>query len=255
MLIDKLNAFPYLNANYSQISKPDTHFNDILSDKICNQTDVSQSIISNNFCNMNIMFKVGECNVSTKDWEKDNFPFWKYFDKNTKVEETNNWNKNSKVSEKDIQNQLQKIGYGEMVIIIPENIKQKMEEDSSFAEQIYKKIVTWKDEYDTMDNAIAAGNGLNTSVYQFSKSYCISLDENGEIDNYTVVSGGLDDSYSGGSQIVGKSDDMNMSFQRNTKMSGKELFGNSRLTLSESEKTELDYLESMSILASGFQKR
>lgn len=255
MLIDRVNVFSYLEQNHLQSSKPDAPFSDILVNKICAQNNISQLNLSNNFYDMDITFRVGECNVSQQDWESDNFPFWKYFDENTEVKEINNWNKNSKVSEIDIQNHLQKIGFGEMVIIIPENLKVKMEEDSSFAESIYKKIVTWKDNYDKMDNAIAASNGLNVSVYQFSKSYCITLDENGEIDNYTVVSGGLDDSISGNSQIVGKSDDIIKLFQRYPVMSGKELKYNSQLALNEYKDTEKDYLETMSILASSFQKR
>lgn len=252
MLIDRVNDFSYLEQNHLQNSKPDAPFSDILMSKICAQNDISQPNFSNNFYDMDIIFRVGECNVSQQDWESDNFPFWKYFDVNTEVKEINNWNKNIKLSKKDIQKHLQKIGFGEMVIIIPENLKVKMNEDSSFAESIYKKIVTWKDNYDKMDNAIAASDGSNVSIYQFTKSYCITLDENGEIDKYTVVSGGLDDSISSNSQIVGKSDGI---FQRYPVMSGKELKYNSQLALNEYKNTENDYLEAMSILASSFQKK
>ena len=81
-----------------------------------------------------------------------------------------------------------------MVVIIPENVQNRMLEDEEFAENIIQKLDTWKKNYDLKDNAVAAMNGLNTSIYQMSKSYCITIDEDGEIGNYAVVSGGLDDS-------------------------------------------------------------
>lgn len=248
MLIDKVNNFSYQEQNYLQSSKPNAPFSDTLMNKIIEQNDILQS----NLYDMDITFRVGECNVRQQDWKCDNFPFWKYFDENIEVKEINNWNKNSKVSEIDIQKHLQQIGFKKMVIIIPENLKVKMEEDSSFAESIYKKIVIWKDNYDKMDNAIAASNGLNVSVYQFSKSYCITLDENGEIDNYTVVSGGLDDSISDNGYLVGNR--ISKSFQSYPVMNEKKLNYNAQLELNEYKNFEMDYLEAMSILASNFQK-
>lgn len=255
MLIDRVQNIPNINQTALQTQKINPSFGDILTQEICNQSSIKYPGISNDFYDMDITFRVGNCDISRKDWENDSFPFWKYFDNNTEVNDICNWNRNCKVSEAEKQKNLQKIGFGEMVIVIPENLKVKMLEDSSFSELIYNKIVKWKENYDEMDNAIAASNGLNTSIYQFSKSYCITLDENGEIDNYVVVSGGLDDSTSGTSQAVEKFEVISKKINRYTIMGDKENKIESNPLFDVYKDKEDDYLEIMSIFASSFQKR
>lgn len=233
---------------------PENSFEELL-DKISSQNSLSQSIFINNLFNMNVSFRVGECTVSKKDWERDDFPFWNYFDKNVKVEDLNNWKSDSKkVSQADIQKSLQKIGFGEMVIIIPDSLKEKMLENSLFAAKILKNIATWKNNYDMMDNAIAANNGLNTSIYQFSKSYCITLNPNGEIDKYVVVGGGLDDS-------LHTDDDskniihINDLLHRYSKILVHKNSNNGTLVSDSYGDSSPDYLQAMGILASSFQRR
>ena len=68
-----------------------------------------------------------------------------------------------------------------------------MESDPDYAEEVLKKVQKWKEDYDREDNAIAASLGYDPELNQLSKSYCIQLDENGDVGDYTVVGGGFDD--------------------------------------------------------------
>lgn len=49
----------------------------------------------------------------------------------------------------------------------------------------------WKIDYDKMDNALADSYGEDPVLYQMTKSYCVQLDEEGNVKNYMVVSGGM----------------------------------------------------------------
>ena len=35
------------------------------------------------FLNYNLQVKTGNCTVSRENWERNDFPFWKYFEENT----------------------------------------------------------------------------------------------------------------------------------------------------------------------------
>lgn len=179
---------------YSNTYTGDISFNDTLKKCIETQNTTVENRIENLFENMDVTVKVGECNVSKQTWESAYFPFWNYFNKSSEANVLNDWKNNKIGTGTDLQKYLQSIGFGEMVVIIPENVQNRMLEDEEFAENIIQKLDTWKKNYDLKDNAVAAMNGLNTSIYQMSKSYCITIDEDGEIGNYAVVSGGLDDS-------------------------------------------------------------
>ena len=87
---------------------------------------------------------------------------------------------------------LQGIGYGKVSILIPDKLQAKMDADPAYADEIYRKVAEWKENYDAWDNATAASLGMNVAAHQFSKSYCLQLDEDGNVENFTVVGGGLD---------------------------------------------------------------
>lgn len=153
------------NQRYSNTQTGDISFNDTLRKCIETQNTTVENGLETLFADMNVTVKVG--------------------------------NRNNRIgTDMDLQKYLQTIGFGEMVVMIPETVKNRMLEDNEFAENMIQKIDAWKKNYDLKDNAVAAMNGLNTSIYQMSKSYCITIDEDGEIGNYVVVSGGLDDSNS-----------------------------------------------------------
>ena len=108
-----------------------------------------------------------------------------------------------------VQQGLSQIGYGEMVILMPKSLQKKMETNPEFAEEVLKKVQKWKEDYDREDNAIAASLGYNPELNQLSKSYCIQLDENGNVGDHTVVGGGLDEPHSEESKEVKKDDEHN----------------------------------------------
>lgn len=147
------------------------------------------------FPGMKVTTKTGNCDVSPEIWGRTDFPFWEYFKKGISADALNNWQPQGPqpgMLDPKIQRNLQGIGYGKISILIPEKLQAKMDADPAFAEEIYRKAAKWKEDYDARDNAAAAALGMNVAAHQFSKSYCISLDEEGNVGNFTVVSGGLD---------------------------------------------------------------
>lgn len=143
----------------------------------------------------NVSVKAGNCDISSEIWERKDFPVWQYFQNDVRVDSLNNWKPtgaNSTGAESYIQQGLKKIGFGEIVVILPESLQKKMEADPKYAQEIAEKLQKWKADYDRMDNAVAASYGDDPILYQMTKSYCIQLDEDGNIKNYTVVSGGID---------------------------------------------------------------
>lgn len=79
-----------------------------------------------------------------------------------------------------------------MVVIMPESLQEKMETDAGFAREIAEKVQDWKINYDKMDNAQAVSYGKDPALYQRTKSYCLRLDEKGDVKRYMVVGGGAD---------------------------------------------------------------
>ena len=82
---------------------------------------------------------------------------------------------------------------------MPENLKEKMDEDSAFAEQIMRKVSNWKNDYDKYDKAVGISLGstaLEMDVAHQACDYLIEIDENGNVENYTVTgpSGGTESS-------------------------------------------------------------
>lgn len=142
-----------------------------------------------------VSVKVGNCDISSKIWERKDFPVWQYFQDNVIADGLNNWKPAGAEptgAESYIQQELKKIGFGEMTVILPESLQKKMEADPEYAQKIVEKLQKWKTDYDRMDNAVAASYGDDPALYQMTKSYCIQLDEDGNVKNYTVVSGGID---------------------------------------------------------------
>lgn len=151
-----------------------------------------QNMFSNAFPQNKLKLKTGNCTVGSKTWEREDFPAWEYFYDDVNADSLNNWKPTAR--NQNIQQELSRIGFGEMVVIIPESLQRKMQVDTEYAKEIIAKVQKWKEDYDHMDNAIAASYGDDPVLYQMTKSYCIQLDENGDVGNYMVVSGGMDTS-------------------------------------------------------------
>lgn len=169
-------------------------FSQVLSEasgKVNNVNDMFQSIFPNN----SVQTKSGNCNVTKEAWDRNDFPVWQYFQKNTSLECLNNWKgigAEPPQGNQGIQQGLKQIGFGEVVIMMPESLQEKMESDPEYAEEVLRKVQKWKTDYDRGDNAIAASLGHNATLYQMTKSYCIQLDEDGNVEKHVVISGGMD---------------------------------------------------------------
>ncbi len=166
----------------------------------------AKDMFSAAFPTNDVSVKAGNCDIASEIWERKDFPVWQYFQDDVIANSLNNWKPTGAEptgAESYIQQELKKIGFGEMMVILPESLQKKMEADPEYAQKVIVKLQKWKTDYDRMDNAVAASYGDDPALYQMTKSYCIQLDEDGNVKNYTVVSGGID---------TKKSDDTNKTY-------------------------------------------
>lgn len=185
--------------NSDEVQKINSTENALLFSQIFSKISGKEIVVNNMFSSVfpanDVEIKTGNCNVSNKVWERKDFPVWQYFHDNVSADSLNYWKPKGAEptgAEPYIQKELGKIHFGEMVIIIPESLQKKMESDPEYAWGVLEKVQKWKTDYDRMDNAIAASYGDDPALYQMTKSYCIKLDEDGNVGDYTVIGGGMD---------------------------------------------------------------
>ena len=85
-----------------------------------------------------------------------------------------------------------KLNYGQMVINIPDELRDRMEADPQYAWEVVEKVQKYKTDYDRRDNALASAYGYNQTLHQMSKRYCFSLDDAGDVKSCQVTGGILD---------------------------------------------------------------
>ena len=166
-------------------------FSDVTGLSQMSVNDLFSALFPTNSVNV----KVGNCNVTDKTWQRRDFPSWRFFQDNVSADSLNSWRAAGAEPtgmEAYIQRELKKVGFGEMTVILPENLQKKMKADSEYAQEITEKLQKWKTDYDDMDNVLAASYGDDPELHQKSKSYCVRLDEEGNVKDYMVVSGGMD---------------------------------------------------------------
>ncbi|MCI9441282.1 MAG: hypothetical protein HFH15_08640 [Ruminococcus sp.] len=145
------------------------------------------------FSQYDVVTHVGNANISPANWQRNDFPFWKYFQKDTSADALNDWRPvgaNPPQTRGDLQRNYSSIGSGRIAILIPESLQQKMDADPAYARQIITKLQEWKEDYDRWDNTVAASYGYNVAEHQAEKNYVFDLDENGDVRNCTVSGGG-----------------------------------------------------------------
>lgn len=145
------------------------------------------------FSDYRVYEKAGNCTVPAAYWQRNDFPFYRFFQEGTTADALNGWTPSAPNPPMDsalVQRNLSYITAGKMSIIIPEKLQEKMNADPAYAEEIYAKIAKWKTDYDRWDNATAASLGMNVAEHQYSKSYCLNLDEEGNVKNFVVTGGG-----------------------------------------------------------------
>lgn len=172
-IVDKGN-----NLSFSQI------FSEI---KGTNQIS-AKDMFSAAFPTNDVSVKARNCDISSEIWERKDFPIWQYFQDDVSTNSLNNWKLSGAQptgAESYIQQELKKIGFGEIVVMFPESLQNKMEANPEYAQEIAEKLQKWKTNYDRMDNAVAASYGDDPILYQMTKSYCIQLDEDG---NHVIIS-------------------------------------------------------------------
>jgi hypothetical protein len=208
------------------------------------------------FWGYDLQIKTGNCNVSKENWNRNDFPFWKYFEEATTAESLNSW----KPSGKDIsrwssyaQKGAMSIGDSQITILMPESLQKKMEEDSDFASEIMEKVSNWKENYDRMDMAVAMSNGessIQAKTALQTGSYLIELDENGDVKNYTVTTNGT--GYSSEDCANEKKEENDIFTYEKRALS--EINNQESVTTTENINTEPDYIEAMGVLCSGIMR-
>lgn len=145
------------------------------------------------FSYYDVITHVGNADIPSWKWQRNDFPFWKYFQKNTSADALNDWEpkgENPSQLRSDLQRNYSSVGSGKIAIIMPDSLKEKMDADPVYAQQIVAKLQAWKEDYDRWDNTVAASYGYNVAEFQAGKSYVFNLDENGDIKNCTVTGPG-----------------------------------------------------------------
>lgn len=140
-----------------------------------------------------VITHVGNPDVSSSNWQRNDFPFWKYFQKNTSADALNDWRPsgaNPPQTRADLQSGYSSVGSGRIAVLVPESLQKKMDEDPAYARQIMARLQEWKEDYDRWDNTVAASFGGNVAEHQAAKSYVFQLDEEGNVKNCTVTAPG-----------------------------------------------------------------
>ena len=77
---------------------------------------------------------------------------------------------------------------GNMVVLIPDSVREKMEHNSEYAEKVLTNLSNWKKQYDATDDALSVSYGDDPAFSKLTNSFCIALNEDGQVDNYAVIS-------------------------------------------------------------------
>lgn len=129
-----------------------------------------------------------------------------------------------------------------------------MEADSGFATEIMKKVSDWKQNYDSVDMAIGMAHGESYSQARMALqtgSYLIELDENGNVENYTVTTHGTEVSSASSDGQDRKIANNNSDNKRNI---SNEMVSREEINPNKGSKAEPDYMEAMAILSSGMRR-
>lgn len=183
------------DRNISRNIDSNVSFGDILAAVQNEDTVSAKDMFSAAFSDYNVKVKSGDCNVPSSYWDRKDFPAWKFFEDDTSADCLNTWKPRGTPptgAEPTIQSALSQIDYGQMAVIIPDKLREKMEADPKYAWEIAEKVQKYKEDYDRKDNALAATYGYNSTLHQMSKRYCFSLDEKGDVETCWVVGGGMD---------------------------------------------------------------
>ena len=196
-----------------------------------------------------VVTHVGNADISSGAWQRNDFPFWRYFDKNTSADALNDWRPegaNPPQTRSDLQRNYSSVGSGRIAILIPVSLQQKMDADPAYARKIIAKVQEWKEDYDRWDNTVAASYGYNVAEQQAGKSYVFDLDENGDVRNCTVTGPG---------RITGPTKEEQEQFAAEQARKRKRRAKYIQILEESAEKRKMREQEDLLFLQNGFAKR
>ncbi len=71
------------------------------------------------FLGYDVIIHVGNADISSSNWQRNDFPFWKYFDRNTSADALNDWKPegtNLSQMRSDLQRNYNSLGSGRIAI-------------------------------------------------------------------------------------------------------------------------------------------
>lgn len=142
----------------------------------------------------------------------------------------------------DLQRNYSSIGPGRIAVLVPESLQAKMDADPAYARKIMEKVQEWKADYDLWDNTVAAGYGMNVAEHQACKSYVFDLDEEGNVRNCTVTSGG--------GRITGPTEEERRQFEAEQEAKRKRRVKQIRIMEESAEKRRLQEKENLELYQS-----
>lgn len=161
--------------------------------KAYNTGKVGATNFADAFPMYDVVTHVGNADIAASNWQRNDFPFWKYFQRSTSADALNDWRPtgaNPPQTRGDLQRNYGSVGAGRIAVLVPESLQAKMDADPAYARQIMAKLQEWKEDYDRWDNTGAASYGYNVAEFQAGKSYVFNLDEDGNVKNCTVTGSG-----------------------------------------------------------------
>lgn len=196
MSISAINGFEFAVSQISDTKDIDSaSFEKILKEQTKKQS--VQEMFGNLFSTYKVSCKIGNCDVSSADWARNDFPSWKFFEDSTKADELNHWcASGSDVSSmnKDIRNSWNRTDERKIVILIPDELAAKMESDSDYAKQVLSKVYLWQTNHASLEKALSEGYGYDGELSTFQDSYLLKLDSDGNVTDYVVTGPGYDSS-------------------------------------------------------------
>lgn len=93
------------------------------------------------FPQYDVITHVGNANISSGNWQRNDFPFWKYFDKNTSADALNDWKPegaNPSQMRSDLQRNYNSVGPGRVTVSSSEFVEARKARKAKHAE--YEKL-------------------------------------------------------------------------------------------------------------------
>lgn len=250
MSISAINSFDFVMSQTRNTKvTASVSFENILNEQTKKQS--ATEMFNNLFPTYNVSCKIGNCDVSSADWARNDFPSWKFFENGTKADALNNWSASgSDVSfmDKSILNSWNRTDERKMVIIIPDELAAKMEADPSYAKQVLNKVYLWQTNHASLEKALSEGYGYDGELSTFQDSYLLKLDNDGNVTDYVVTGPGYDSSLK---------KDENISSTKYSPLKIKKMMEADQISVKNqeyvnenvSEKMLYDYTSSMGLLA------